>query len=160
MDWARAGTVAATVVIAATAVGCSGSSSSGKGTSVFRVHAGQCFLPPSKVQAELTSIDRVSCTSGHTQEAYAVVTYSGTTGAVANATGDYPGDTVLKTYADGTCAQHFSSYVGVDYQDSSLFFTYLLPSARGWQQSHDRTIVCFVTTTGSLLHKSVKGSKA
>jgi hypothetical protein len=159
MDTGRARRVAALLLVAAasaaTLTGCGGSSK-GNGTSVFHVKAGQCFLPPSKVQAELTSLSRVSCTSGHTQEAYAVVPYTATGSGV---TGDYPGDTVLKTYADGVCAQKFSSYVGVDYQDSTLFFTYLLPSARGWQQTHDRDIVCFVTTTGAVLHKSVKGTK-
>jgi hypothetical protein len=159
MNTGRARRVAALLLVAAasaaTLTGCS-SSGKGNGTSVFHVKAGECFLPPSKVQAELTSLKRVSCTSGHTQEAYAVVAYSGTGSGF---TDQYPGDTVLKTYADGVCAQKFSSYVGVDYQDSTLFFTYLLPSARGWQQSHDRNIVCFVTTTGAVLHKSVKGTK-
>ncbi len=146
----------AAAATAASLAGCSSSSGSGNGTSVFHVKAGECFLPPSKVQAELTTLKRVACTSGHTQEAYAVVAY---TGSGSGFTDDYPGDTVLKTYADGVCAQKFSSYVGVDYQDSTLFFTYLLPSARGWQQSHDRNIICFVTTTGAVLHKSVKGTK-
>ncbi|MDQ1684278.1 MAG: hypothetical protein QOC82_1015 [Frankiaceae bacterium] len=163
MDTGRARRGAALVLaVAATAgslAGCGGSSK-GDGTSVFRVKAGQCFLPPGKVQAELTSLKRVSCTSGHTQEAYAVVSYSPPSNSGGGGiTDDYPGDTVLKTYADGVCAQKFSSYVGVDYQDSTLFFTYLLPSARGWQQSHDRKIICFVTTTGAVLHKSVKGTK-
>jgi hypothetical protein len=159
MDTGRARRVAALLLAAAatatSVVGCS-SSSGGNGTSVFHVKPGECFLPPSKVQAELTSLKRVSCTSGHTQEAYAVVAY---TGAGSGFTDSYPGDTVLKTYADGVCAQRFASYVGVDYQDSTLFFTYLLPSARGWQQSHDRDVICFVTTTGAVLHKSVKGTK-
>lgn len=159
MDTGRARRAAALLLAAVATVtsvaGCGGSSG-GDGTSVFRVKAGQCFQSPKKVQAELTKLSRVSCTSGHTQEAYAVVTY---TGNGSGFTDEYPGDTVLKTYADGVCAQKFSSYVGVDYQDSTLFFTYLLPSARGWQQSHDRKIICFVTTTGALLHKSVKGTK-
>ncbi|MBV9096845.1 MAG: septum formation family protein [Frankiaceae bacterium] len=159
MNTARARRAAALLLAVAASsgsvAGCS-SSSSGSGTSVFHVKAGECFLPPSKVQAELTSLKRVACTSGHTQEAYAVVTY---TGSGSGFTDQYPGDTVLKTYADGVCAQRFSSYVGVDYQDSSLFFTYLLPSARGWQQGHDRNVICFVTTTGAVLHKSVKGTK-
>ena len=47
------------------------------------------------------------------------------------------------------CAQNFQSYVGISYLDSSLFFTYLLPSARGWEQSKDRAVICFVTTTGA-----------
>jgi hypothetical protein len=37
--------------------------------------------------------------------------------------------------------------------------TYLLPSARSWQQGEDRSVLCFVTTTGDPLTNSVKGSK-
>ena len=39
----------------------------------------------------------------------------------------------------------------MSYLDSSLFFTYLLPSARGWEESNDRSVICFVTTTGQEL---------
>lgn len=72
---------------------------------------------------------------------------------------NYPGEDVLSKFADGTCAQRFGEYVGVDYLDSKLFFTYLLPSARSWEQAADRNVLCFVTTTGGKLTKSVKGTK-
>lgn len=164
MVWVRRGRRTAVAVTAAVAVGvavagCSGGDSRGDSTSVFKVSAGECFVPPEKVQAELTKIDRVPCSQAHTQEAYATVTYKSSKSSVASLTADYPGETVLKQFADGACAQRFSTYVGVDYQDSSLFFTYLVPSARSWQQAHDRHVVCFITTTGSLLRKSVKDSK-
>lgn len=156
----RAGTLALGAALVATGLGataCGGGSSAKQSVSVFRVSPGECFLPPEKVTAELTDVDRVPCTAPHTQEAYAVVSYKP---AGDTLTPDYPGETALKSFADGACAQRFASYVGVDYQDSSLFFTYLLPSARSWQQTRDRRVVCFVTTTGSLLHKSVKSSKS
>lgn len=164
MGWAapRAGVRAAVaglslVAVAAGTAACGGSSSDGsQSVSVFHVSPGECFLPPEKVKAELTDVDRVGCSAPHTQEAYAVVRYQG---ADDSLTSDYPGETSLKSFADGACAQRFASYVGVDYQDSSLFFTYLLPSARSWQQAHDRKVICFITTTGGLLHRSVKGSK-
>ena len=143
-------------VLVATAAACSsGAVGGGHLTSVFGVKPGECFLPPSKIQAELTKLNQVACTRAHTQEAYAVVGYHPAGGVTST---DFPGDDALKQFADGTCAQRFAGYVGRDYQDSSLFFTYLLPSARGWQQGHDRKVVCFVTTTGKLLRKSVKGA--
>ncbi|GAB2460525.1 septum formation family protein [Jatrophihabitans fulvus] len=72
---------------------------------------------------------------------------------------DYPGASVLKKFADGACAQAYGPYVGVDYLESDFFYTYLLPSARSWEQSGDRKVICFVTTTGGTLKSSVKGSK-
>jgi hypothetical protein len=65
----------------------------------------------------------------------------------------------LTQFAQGTCAQKFGSYVGVSYLDSSLFFTYLLPSPRSWEQANDRKVICFVTTAGGTITYSAKNSK-
>jgi hypothetical protein len=140
--------------------GC-GSSGGGSSTSVFNVKPGQCFVAPKNVQAELSNLDQVPCTKPHTQEAYALVTYqaAAASGPSAAAGDAYPGGDALDKFAKGACAQHFTKYVGVDYLDSKLFFTYLLPSARSWEQDDDRTVLCFVTTTGGTLTASVKGSR-
>jgi hypothetical protein len=139
--------------------GCSvfGGGSGGSGSeSVFAVRVGQCFKAPSSVHTELSSLQKTSCKKPHAEEAYAVVTYidqkdpSSTT---------YPGSDVLTKYANGKCAQLFKGYVGVDYLDSHLFFTYLIPSPRSWEQGVDRRVVCFVTSTGALRTSSAKNSK-
>jgi hypothetical protein len=146
-------------VIVGVVSGCSwfGSDKGGtKSESVFSVTPGQCFQAPGKVQSELSSVQHVACTTAHTREAYAIVAYTapaGTTGSV------YPGSDALSSFAKGACAQRYGAYVGVDYLDSSLFFTYLVPSARSWEQDDDRKVICFVTTTGAMLTASVKGSK-
>jgi hypothetical protein len=134
---------------------CSGSSGAGHNVSTFHLKVGNCVVPPKQVKAELSDVRVVSCTQPHTQEAYAVLHMSGD---VAKGDAPYPGPAVLKQFADGQCAQNYTAYVGVAYPDSSLFFTYLLPSPRGWQ-ADDRSVVCIVTTTGSPLTKSVKGSR-
>jgi len=126
------------------------------GVSVFDVQVGECFQPPDVISVELTQIDRVPCDQPHAQEVYALVPYvdpSGTTSASS-----FPGQEPLTAFAQGACAQEFQDYVGVDYRDSRLWFTYLLPSARGWEQDADRTTVCVVTTTGEQLTRSVKGT--
>jgi putative regulator of septum formation len=147
------------IAIVMTLAGCSlfGSNNSGtKKESVFSVKVGQCFDAPTNVKAQLSSLSETPCTRPHTQEAYAVVPFQSTTGATSSA---YPGDDVLSTFSQGACAQRYSAYVGVDYLDSKLFFTYLLPSARSWEQDSDRSVICFVTTTGAKLTSSVKGTK-
>lgn len=126
----------------------------GEAVSVFDAGPGDCFLAPAEVTAELTDLARVDCGDPHDQEAYAVVEYTPDEGAVG-----YPGDATLKDFADGACAAEFAPYVGVDYRDSTLFFTYLLPSARSWEQGQDRAVTCFVTTTGEPLTDSVQGSE-
>ena len=148
-----------TTVLAALAA-CS-SSGGQVSTSVFAVRPGQCFVAPKDVKAELSNLNQVPCTRPHTQEAYALVTYqaAGTGPSASAAGGAYPGGDALDKFAKGACAQRFTTYVGVDYLDSKLFYTYLLPSARSWEQDEDRTILCFITTTGGTLTASVKGSR-
>jgi hypothetical protein len=123
---------------------------------VFSVTPGQCFQTPGKVQAELSSLQRTDCTKQHTREAYAIVPFVATGPTASSA---YPGADALSAFAKGACAQRFKSYVGVDYLDSTLFFTYLMPSARSWEQDDDRDVICFVTTAGAPLTASVKNSK-
>ncbi len=119
--------------------------------SVFDVLVGDCIVPPSDVKAELERVRVVPCSQDHTQEAYDIETY---------ANGDaYPGDSALSAFADGACLEKYQGYVGVAYQDSKLFYTYLLPSARSWNEGKDRKIVCIITTTGEQLTQSVKDSQ-
>ena len=140
------------------ATGCSfGHSKSGAhSVSAFDIKPGQCLLPPKDVREEISSLQVVDCTKPHTQEAYAIVKYDGT-GSENGAA--YPGDATLGKFAEGACGEQYESYVGIAYQDSSLFFTYLLPSARSWQEGNDRSVICFVTTTGEELTASVKNSR-
>jgi hypothetical protein len=152
-------TLAVLLMVTAGVSGCGhfgGSKSKTVSVSVFDVKPGQCFNPPGQVKSELGKLSSVPCGQPHTQESYASVAFSNKDGSAASA---YPGDAVLKSFADGACAQRYTSYVGKDYLDSSYFFTYLLPSARGWEQQKDRNVLCFVTTTGQQLTASVKGSK-
>jgi hypothetical protein len=148
----------AAAVLASVLLGCSHSSKSGQGTSVFKIKVGQCVVPPTAIKAEITSVQVVACSLPHTQEVFADVTYSAIANATTTSTDAFPGTAMLRTYADGACLQRFAGYVGVDYRDSTLFYTYMLPSARSWT-SHDRTIVCLITTTGQKLTLSVKGSR-
>ena len=125
--------------------------------SVFQVQPGQCFTAPGEIKAELSDLSSVPCTQPHRQEAYAVVAYQAPDGVDGSL---YPGDATLTSFAQGACAQKFAGYVGVSYLDSSLYFTYLLPSARSWEQGDDRSVLCFVISTGTAeLTASAKGSK-
>ena len=135
---------------------CSGSSKYGSvSVSVFSARPGQCFTSPGAVHAELSKITRTPCSRPHNQEAYALVAYTAPDGSTPSA---YPGTDPLSQFAQGACAERFQSYVGVNYLDSTLFFTYLLPSPRSWE-ADDRNVICFITTTGGTIKSSVKNSK-
>jgi hypothetical protein len=159
--WSAIRTAAVVGASAALLAGCGlfGSDSPGKETSAFDVKVGDCLTPPEALKAEVSKLTILPCTVGHTQEAYAVVDYSTAADAKLEKAATYPGSDVLTTFANSTCAQRYADYVGVPYTDSSLFFTFLLPSARSWESGDDRTVICFVTTTGQQLTASVKNSK-
>lgn len=150
----------AAIALVVCVTGCSwfgGGKAKTSSESVFSVEPGQCFVAPSTVKAELSELTKTPCTQPHTQEAYASVQYEGSATSASGSA--FPGNDVLSTFAEGACAQRYADYVGVDYLDSKLFFTYLLPSPRSWEQNDDYKILCFVTTTGATLTESVKGSK-
>lgn len=152
---ARAG---ALIVVLPLALGaCSGDDE--EDGSVFAIKPGQCFLAPSEVEAQISDLERVDCRKEHDHEAYAVVPYRAP-GEEPDAEGsdEFPGDEALTKFADGACAEEFGAYVGVDYLDSSLFYTYLTPSPRSWQEE-DRSVICLVTSAGTQLTGSVKGTE-
>lgn len=147
-------------LLCATAALSACSNSKGKEVSALDVKVGDCLTPPSTVKAELSKLTIVPCSDPHTQEAYAIVQYTTGDGTTADANATFPGADALTSFANSSCAQRYADYVGVPYTDSSLFFTFLMPSARGWESADDRAVVCLVTTTGGQqLTASVKNSK-
>lgn len=130
----------------------SGAAALSHNQSVFHLSVGDCTSPPSNIQAQITTLKIVPCSVTHTEEVYSLLSESGGSGA------SYPGATKLQTFAQAGCLQHFEPYVGTPYEDSSLFFTYLLPSVQSWA-ANDRTVVCLITTTGQPLNTSVRDSK-
>jgi hypothetical protein len=151
----RGAAALAVVPLVVALAGCSGDDG-GEQASVFSAEPGQCFLAPEEVEAQISDLERVDCGEAHDHEAYAVVAY---TSPDPEADPDeFPGDEALTNFADGACAERFGEYVGVDYLDSDLFFTYLLPSPRSWQED-DRSVLCLVTAAGGDLVGSVEGSE-
>lgn len=147
---ALAGVVGAAVLLGGCSIGSKAALRTAHPVSVFHLQPGQCLNPPTSVQAQVSSLDVISCQAPHTQQVFALVRNGG--GAT------YPGPQALQAFANAKCLQHFATFVGVPYQQSSLFYTYLLPSVRSWAAG-DRTVTCVVTTTGAKLTSSVQGSK-
>ena len=151
-NWPRGAALLAVTVLAT--AGCSGSDDDATKVSIFDLEVGDCVRAAEEISTEVTDVERVGCETGHELELYAEVAFTTATGDA----GPFPGDAALVTFADGVCAGGFEEYVGVDYRDSALYFTYLLPSARGWDQGPDTSVLCFVTTTGEQLTATVRGS--
>ncbi len=99
------------------------------------VSVGQCMLIDSKgLSPSITKLPIIDCTKPHTHEIYATV---------IDKTDDvFPGQTALETIAQKECLVDFEPFVGINAFDSSLFYTWILPSLDSWNDKKDRTILC------------------
>ncbi len=73
--------------------------------------------------------------------------------------GAYPGEAAFSTYVQSHCLPAFGTYIGKDYEDSTLDIFWLFPSSDSWTGG-DRSIECSAYDPGNdQLTASVKGSE-
>jgi hypothetical protein len=118
--------------------------------SVFDLQVGDCVLIDDELEAANETLPVVPCDEPHQAEVYALVD--------VDDLDQYPGERELSNRAEIECVAEFADYVGVDLADSVLFFTYMIPSIRSWQDDDDRTVVCMVLGVGGPLEGSVRGA--
>jgi hypothetical protein len=149
-------------------------STAAKSVSVFDLRPQDCLNPPkANPNLAVSSVKVLPCTEPHVDEVYCVLPYNPSPPTsvqqcpdrpprfAGSLTEDYPGEQALTNYANAVCLNQFQSYVGSAYTGSSLYYTYLFPSPRSWDDSlkRDREIVCILHTIGAPLKRSAKGSK-
>lgn len=134
---------AAGALLAAAVLGASACSS----TSVLNLEVGQCIAAETD-EGEISSVPVVDCAEPHSGEIFSLPQLPD---------GDFPGDAAVRQSAGDLCAgQDFQTYVGVPYQQSTIYFSSLTPTDDTWDDG-DREIVCILLadeqgseTTGSL----------
>ena len=121
----------------------------GEGTvDAFQVRIGDCFDDTDAYADEVSSLPGVPCTEPHDNEAFAVFDLAIT---------DYPGEDAMVELANNSCVDRFESFVGRDYESSSLDVLTMFPTVESWRQN-DREIVCAVyDMEANKLVGSVKG---
>jgi hypothetical protein len=114
-------------------------------TDVFTLAIGDCFnnLPDSE---SVSSVGVVDCATSHDYEVYSE-------GSIADADA-FPGDDSVSTDADNICFNSYEAFVGVSYDESTLDYSYLLPTEDSWANG-DRLVSCLIfdsngPTTGTL----------
>ena len=107
----------------------------GDGTvDAFSVRVGDCFDNFESFDDEVASVPGVPCSDPHDNEAFAIFDIS---------LESYPGGEAMYEMSYVSCMEHFESFVGKDYESSSLEITTLYPSSESWSQN-DREVVCAV----------------
>ncbi|MFJ4209092.1 septum formation family protein [Paenarthrobacter sp. NPDC089675] len=113
----------------------------------FQVKVGDCMAEPSG--NEIRDVSIIPCEQSHDLEAYA---------AKKLVADSYPGQSEVESQSEEYCATEFATFVGVDYNESTLELTYLYPTSQTWKQN-DREIVCLIGgASGAATKGSLKGS--
>lgn len=130
--------IAAIAAIAAGLTACGG-------PDVFDIEVGSCMNKADLEGDEVSAIKTFDCAEEHDVEAYAATDLEGD---------EYPGKDAILTKAEDFCMAEFESFVGSNYQESTLFFSYLYPTQESWDQKDDRQVLCLLISdepvTGSL----------
>ena len=100
----------------------------------FKMRVGDCFDDGSSGDGEISNLPGVPCSEPHDNEAFAVFDVS-----VAS----FPGDDEMAVLAYDSCLERFDSFVGRDYESSTLDIFPIYPTDESWKQS-DREVVCAV----------------
>jgi hypothetical protein len=108
---------------------------SGEDVSDFDLEVGDCFSVGEN--GEVSEVSVVDCDDEHAYEVFALVDHEGA------ADDAYPGDEELEEFADNECTgDEFESYVGISYEESIYYATWLTPTERSWDELGDREVVC------------------
>jgi hypothetical protein len=116
---------------------------------VFDLKVGDCLADSTPGGEEVSSVQFVPCSEPHSEEIYAAVTLP---------EGDFPGTEAMNAQADEWCAAEFESFVGLPYEESVLYLTYLTPTRESWSEG-DREVVCSVYDPAAEVSGSLRGVK-
>ena len=116
---------------------------------VFSIKVGDCLDYVALGSGEINSVPVVPCGEPHDGEVYAEMSLPD---------GDYPGDDAISQQADTYCYDQFATFVGIPWDDSSLDYSPLTPTADSWDGFDDRLIQCVVASQDDVT-ESFKGSQ-
>lgn len=100
---------------------------------VFSLAVGTCFDDPSDF-SEVSNVPEVDCAEPHDNEVYYLFDLPD---------GSFPGSNAVDTAADEGCFEAFQPFVGTEYVNSILWYSYLTPTSGSWDAG-DREVVCFL----------------
>lgn len=96
----------------------------------------ECYDPtPDPTQRAVVALV-LPCEGPHLYEVYSVVQSSD--GPYA----EFPGDGKLREFAESSCYQSFSTFVGTEWKRSNLDIETFYPTASSWRRERDRKITC------------------
>lgn len=117
-----------------TGTGAGADDAAGIATDVFTLKVGDC-LNDGTTAGEVSEVRLIDCENEHESEAYE---------SVMLPDAGFPGEAAIDKVAIDRCKSAFSAFVGIEYDDSALDFTYYFPTESSWSEG-DREVLCLVT---------------
>ena len=119
----------------------------------FQMRVGDCFddtdTSSTAEEIEVTNVPGVPCSQAHDNEVFAILDVNAAS---------YPEGDGMSDLAFDSCLERFESFVGRDYESSSLDIFAMYPTRNSWNQHSDREVVCAVYDMKlNKLEGSVKG---
>lgn len=121
--------------------------SEGVETDAFAIAVGDC-LNDGNLEGEVSTVPTIACSEPHDSEAYASIIIDD---------GPYPGEDAIFDQADTECIAAFNTFVGVNYEESVLNFSYYFPTPGSWDNG-DREILCLIYEDGTKTVGSLAGA--
>ncbi len=125
-----------------------------KGQNVFDVATGTenpvCMQVTEALPPEVKELPIIDCAQPHSHEIFATL---------VSAESVYPGVDALGSFAQVKCLSAFEDFVGISAFDSTLTYTWLVPSLKSWNDKKDRQVLCVLARRdGSPLVGSMRGT--
>jgi hypothetical protein len=102
---------------------------------VFTLSVGDCVDDTGG--SEVTEVPVVPCSDPHDNEVYYDF-------SIPDGDGSFPGDEAIQTAADEGCYAEFASFVGIAYEESTLDYSFYLPTQDSWERGGDRIVSCII----------------
>lgn len=104
-------------------------------TDVFTLRVGDCLNEmDSNPDETVSEVPKVDCEEPHDFEVYETTDLDGQN--------TFPGEEEVAGLADEVCVDAFEGFVGVEWEESTLEYTSLFPTAEGWEDHDDREALC------------------
>ncbi|MGW5877713.1 septum formation family protein [Nocardiopsis terrae] len=121
---------------------------------VHEIAVGDCFneseIQTAFSEGEVSDIPLVECSEPHDSEVFHTEDLP---------EGDFPGEASLEASLDEICTgSAFEGFVGIDYAESELYVSGLMPTSQTWEHFDDREILCYVLTEGEPVSESLEGA--
>lgn len=127
-------------------------------TDVFALRVGDCLAAdggpePFGVDGapegeDVWEAPTVPCSEPHETEIYHAVQLGGE---------EFPGEDALGLRADDACYAAFTPFVGLEYEESYLDYTLIMPTAQSWSGG-DREVLCLIGDPSSLVTGTLEDS--